>query len=56
MTDVLTDEQKKAAESVVALRRFGEPGRSGQCGLLPGWPDSSYVSGQVIVIDGAMSI
>lgn len=56
MTDVLTDEQKKAAESVVALRRFGEPEEVASVVSFLAGPDSSYVSGQVIVIDGAMSI
>ena len=56
MTDVLTDEQKKAAESVVALKRFGEPEEVASVVSFLAGPDSSYVSGQVIVIDGAMSI
>lgn len=56
MTDVLSDAQKKAAESVVALRRFGEPEEVASVVSFLAGPDSSYVSGQVIVIDGAMSM
>lgn len=56
MTDVLTEEQKAAALSAVPLKRFGRPEEiAGTVSFLAS-EDAGYISGQVIVIDGAMSM
>lgn len=54
MTDVLSDEVKQACKNAVSLRRFGKPEEvAGVVSFLAG-DNASYVSGQVIAIDGAM--
>ena len=54
MTDVLTEEQKAAALSAVPLKRFGRPEEiAGTVSFLAS-EDAGYISGQVIVVDGAM--
>lgn len=56
MTDVLTEEQKAAALSAVPLKRFGRPEEiAGTVSFLAS-EDAGYISGQVIVVDGAMSM
>ena len=53
MTDVLTEEQKAAALSAVPLKRFGRPEEiAGTVSFLAS-EDAGYISGQVIVVDGA---
>ncbi|MEG2814326.1 MAG: 3-oxoacyl-ACP reductase FabG, partial [Oscillospiraceae bacterium] len=54
MTDVLPDEVKEAALKSVALRRFGEVEEIAGCVSFLAGKDANYISGQVIVIDGAM--
>lgn len=56
MTDVLTDEQKAAALNVVALKRFGQPEEVAGVVSFLASDDAAYVSGQVLLIDGAMSM
>ena len=54
MTDVLPEQVKESALQSIALRRFGKPEEvAGTVAFLAG-EDASYISGQVIVIDGAM--
>lgn len=56
MTEVLSEDIRKEYVKAVALRRFGKPEEvAGVVSFLAG-ENSSYVSGQVIVIDGAMSM
>ena len=52
MTDVLNDTIKDRVKEVIPLKRFGQPQEiAGVVSFLAG-PDSSYVTGQVIVVDG----
>lgn len=56
MTAVLDDKIKDAIKGQISLRRYGEPEEvAGVVSFLAG-EDSSYVSGQVIVIDGCLSM
>lgn len=56
MTDVLTDEQKKAMTDVIAMKRYGTPEDiAGVVSFLAG-ADSSYVTGQVIEVSGGISM
>lgn len=56
MTDVLTDEQKKAMTDVIAMKRYGTPEDiAGVVSFLAG-SDSSYVTGQVIEVSGGISM
>lgn len=56
MTDVLTDEQKKAMLAAVALRRYGEVEEIAGVVSFLASPDASYVTGQVIEISGGLSM
>jgi 3-oxoacyl-[acyl-carrier protein] reductase len=54
MTDVLGDTIKDRVKEVIPLKRFGQPHEiAGAVSFLAG-PDSSYVTGQVLVVDGGM--
>ena len=56
MTDVLTDEQKKAMTDVIAMKRYGTPEDiAGVVSFLAG-ADSSYVTGHVIEVSGGISM
>lgn len=56
MTDVLDEKLKEQMLSQVALKRFGNPEEvAGTVSFLAS-EDSSYVTGQVIVIDGGLSM
>lgn len=56
MTDVLPDTVKENCKNMVALKRFGKPEEVAGVVSFLSSEDSNYISGQVIVIDGAMSM
>jgi len=56
MTDELTDEQKSAILSRIAMKRYGQPDEvAGLVSFLAG-EDSKYITGQVIEISGGLTI
>ena len=56
MTDVLPDNVKEAAIASVSLRRFGKPEEVAGAVSFLASEDAGYISGQVIVVDGAMQM
>ncbi|MGI5959816.1 MAG: 3-oxoacyl-[acyl-carrier-protein] reductase [Massiliimalia sp.] len=56
MTDVLPEDVKETCKNAVALRRFGKPEEVASVVAFLAGDGASYISGQVIVIDGAMSM
>ncbi|OGR80848.1 MAG: 3-oxoacyl-[acyl-carrier-protein] reductase [Elusimicrobia bacterium RIFCSPLOWO2_01_FULL_64_13] len=54
MTEQLTDEQKQKLAAIIPLERLGEPEDVAQAALFLAGPDSSYITGQVISVNGGM--
>lgn len=54
MTQVLPEKVKEACVNAVSLRRFGKPEDIAGAVSFLASDDASYVSGQVLVVDGAM--
>ena len=54
MTDVLSDEVKKAYMDTIPLKRFGTAEDVANCVAWLVGPESSYVTGQVISVNGGM--
>ncbi|MGI6736134.1 MAG: 3-oxoacyl-[acyl-carrier-protein] reductase [Anaerovoracaceae bacterium] len=56
MTGVLSEEQKKAAAQRISLRRTGKPADVAGAALFLASDLSGYITGQVIGVDGGMSL
>src|SRR5437773_10783349 len=54
MTDVLNDQIKETVKSHIPLRRFGMPEEIAAAVAFLASTDSSYITGQVICVDGGM--
>ncbi|MDR2708446.1 MAG: 3-oxoacyl-[acyl-carrier-protein] reductase [Elusimicrobiota bacterium] len=54
MTDALSPEAKEALLSAVPLKRLGEPEDVAKAALFLASDDSSYITGQVIAVNGGM--
>jgi 3-oxoacyl-[acyl-carrier protein] reductase len=56
MTDVLDEEQKKAILSSIPLVRMGTSADVAQLVLFLAGPSSTYITGQVMAVDGGISM
>lgn len=54
MTDVLSDNVKEAAVNSIPMKRFGRPEEIASAVAFLAGPDSDYITGQVICVDGGM--
>ncbi|MDQ7772787.1 MAG: 3-oxoacyl-[acyl-carrier-protein] reductase [Elusimicrobiales bacterium] len=56
MTDALKDEAKAAVTALIPLERFGKPADVAGAALFLAGPHSSYITGQVLAVNGGMYI
>jgi len=54
MTDMLSDEQKQKLASIIPLERLGEAEDVANAALFLASPDSSYITGHVLSVNGGM--
>jgi NAD(P)-dependent dehydrogenase (short-subunit alcohol dehydrogenase family) len=55
MTDALPDAAKAALSGTIALGRLGTPDDIAACVAFLACDDASYITGQVIAVDGGMT-
>ena len=54
MTDVLPDDVKKAYMDQIPLKRFGTVEDIAKCVAFLAGPESSYITGQIVSVNGGM--
>ena len=54
MTDILAEPIKEGARAMIPMRRFGSPQEIASVVSFFAGPDGSYITGQVICVDGGM--